>query len=528
MTFLKPRRALLSVSDKTGLIPLAKALSENGCVLYASGGTRKALLEEGLPCLAVEDISGSPEAFQGRMKTLSFSLFGGILARRGSEADDADREKLRIPLIDVVVVNFYPFTSAGLSATSDELTELIDIGGPALVRAGAKNQKDVLVLADLSLYAETLEELKTQAGISADLREKAAARAWESVRFYDEAIARKFGAERESPLRYGENPHQSATFRLANESPIDWKNPCTEAAVSYNNILDFSAGFRLLSDLANWKPEAAHAVIIKHQNPCGVATDADGRIANALDLAWACDPTSAFGGLVLLSRPLDADSANFLQTRFIEGIAAPGLFPGSAELTVVASKRKNLKAVTITQVDYQEKQTTVSVPGGTLAQAADAFSLEKFELKTEGVWRDADTELAQFGVLVAKALKSNAIAIVENPTERCFRLLGAGQGQPNRIEAIEKLAIPRARAVLITEARSGVASSEAFVNARLSAALLVSDAFFPFADAVEVAAAAGIKRIVEPGGSMRDNEVIARATELGVELAFTGVRHFRH
>jgi len=537
MSLLKPKRALLSVSDKAELVPLAKALRNSGCELYASGGTKKVLELEGLEILPVELISRSPEAFAGRMKTLSFPVFGGILARRGDAADEADRAKLGIPLIDVVVVNFYPFeqavTEKGAKATEAELTELIDIGGPALVRAAAKNRDHVLVLSDPSLYAEAIRDLESGRGITLETRKRAAARAWTDISRYDQAIDQRFGSGArvnsiKLALRYGENPHQAARFDFDPNSPIAWDAPCTESSLSYNNLLDFSAGFRLLSDLANWKPEAAHAVIIKHQNPCGVATDSDGRIDAALEMAWACDPTSAFGGMVILSKPLNTGAAQFLEPRFIEGIAAPGLTKSSSELSLLATKRKNLKAVLIRDVTYQEPEGEVTIPGGRLTQLADVFALETFDVKTGKPWSAAKCELAQFGIFAGKFLKSNAIAIVESPSEGQFRMIGAGQGQPNRIEAISKLAIPRARAVLELDAKTGMGGGDVFVESRLSETILISDAFFPFADGVEAAAEAGIRNIVEPGGSVRDPEVIARAKELGVSLAFTGRRHFRH
>jgi phosphoribosylaminoimidazolecarboxamide formyltransferase/IMP cyclohydrolase len=535
MTLMKPKRALLSVSDKAGLLPLAKALRVSGCDLYASGGTKKMLEAEGIEVLPVESLSRSPEAFAGRMKTLSFPVFGGILARRGDAADEADRQKLGIHLVDVVVVNFYPFEKAvaekGAQATESELTELIDIGGPALVRAAAKNREHVLVLSDPSLYAAAIRDLDTGRGITLETRRASAARAWSDIARYDRAIDVRFGGGNTSAkldLRYGENPHQSARFAFDPNSPIAWDTPLTDSSLSYNNILDFSAGFRLLSDLANWKPEAAHAVVIKHQNPCGVATDGDGRIDAALEMAWACDPVSAFGGMVLLSKPLDTKGAKFLESRFIEGIAAPGMTKASSELSLLSTKRKNLKAVAIRDVAFREGECEVTIPGGRLTQDADAFTLETFDVKTGKAWSNAKQELAQFGIFAGKSLKSNAIAIVESPSEGRFRMIGAGQGQPNRIEAIAKLAIPRARAVLETEAGAGMGGSEVFVTSRLAETILISDAFFPFADSVEVAAGAGIRSIVEPGGSVRDGEVIARAKELGVSLAFTGRRHFRH
>ena len=508
MKMLHPKRALLSVSDKTGLLPLARALRAVGCELYASGGTKATLLAEGIDVLSVETLSRSPEAFQGRMKTLSFPIFGGILARRGDASDDLDRTNLGISLIDVVVVNFYPFREAETKDTA-ALTELIDIGGPALVRAAAKNQDDVLVLSDPSLYSDVIRELKTGRGISPSTREKNAARAWKEVAEYDFAISKVFhGAE---ILRYGENPHQTAEFAIESDSPIAWDQPLTDSPLSYNNILDFSAGFRLLSDLSNWRPDSAHAVVVKHQNPCGVATDGEGRIERALEMAWACDPVSAFGGIVLLSKPLNTEASEFLSSRFIEGVAAPNLM-------ALPFTRKNLKALNLRDVTFQESETEITVPGGRLRQSADRFQLETLMIKSGTEWGAEARALAQFGILAAKSLKSNAIAIVESPRLGNYRMIGTGQGQPNRIEAIEKLAIPRALAILESESAA----------ARLADAILVSDAFFPFADAVEASARAGIRKIVQPGGSIRDNEVVARAAELGIDLVFTGTRHFRH
>jgi phosphoribosylaminoimidazolecarboxamide formyltransferase/IMP cyclohydrolase len=539
MNPIVPRRALLSVSDKTDLLPLARALRKVGCEIYASGGTKKALDAEGIESLAVETLSRSPEAFQGRMKTLSFPIFGGILARRGDASDDADRDRLGIPQIDLVAVNFYPFEKAAEGASEGELTELIDIGGPALVRAAAKNREHVLVLCSPSLYAEAIRELETKRGIGADLRKRAAIQAWQAILAYDDAIAKRMGGGslRTIELRYGENPHQKASFEFSPESsPIAWDRPCTESSLSYNNILDFTAGFRLLADLAQWTRDqhgergrqAAHAVIIKHQNPCGVATDLDGRLDLALEMAWAGDPVSAFGGMVLVSRPLDTAAAKFLESRFIEGLAAPELSRDSSALSILITRRKNLKAIPITNLDFREEHCLVSVPGGTLTQSGDTYEREALDPVTDGAWSPDKTELAQFGILVAKSLKSNSIAIVESPAEGRYRLIGAGQGQPNRIEALAKLAIPRALSVLAADAKANLSGTDAFVLGRLGEAVLVSDAFFPFSDGVEAAAKAGIRFVVEPGGSVRDGEVIAKAKELGLNLAFTGRRHFRH
>lgn len=541
--WIRPKRALLSVSDKSDLIPLAQALVNVKCELYASGGTLAALKEAGFDAYSIEKISRSPEAFQGRMKTLSFPVFGGILARRSDPSDDLDREKLGIPLLDVVVVNFYPFEKAPLDANEAALTELIDIGGPALVRAAAKNQKDVLVLSDPLLYGGAIRELQEKGAVSRELRKKAASRAWASICAYDQAISKRLSSSAlntliSSPsvtspktieLKYGENPHQKSRFVMTEDSsPIAWDKPLTSAEISYNNILDFTAGYRLLSDLHRWKPNAAHAVIIKHQNPCGAATDTDGRIDLALQTAWSCDPTSAFGGIVLLSKTPDESATRFLSEKFIEGIATPDLTPESISLATLVTKRKNLKALNLRTLVNPETQTQISVPGGVLFQDADPFQNEELKPVAGGNWDSSRTELAQFGIHVTKAMKSNAIVLVETPTQSSYRILGAGQGQPNRIDAILRLAIPRARELLASEGKSGSVESENFVETRLKESILISDAFFPFSDSIAACANAGITSIVQPGGSIRDRDVIESAETMGVKLAFSGIRHFRH
>lgn len=515
------RSALISVSDKTGIVELARALVATGTKLYASGGTQKALSDAGLPVEAAEKLSKSPEAFGGRMKTLSYPIFGGILFRRDDEIDVRDAKRLELEPIDCVVVNFYPFEK-------EPSIEQIDIGGPALVRAAAKNCPDVIVLTDPSQYAQVIDELKASSMVSKETAERCRARAFSRVLEYDRAIAAVYGDEAKGgktvvrELRYGENPHQKARVIADSDSPIDWANPLTPTELSYNNILDLSAAYRLLGDLVAWAgSDARVAVIVKHGNPCGVALVSDGRpgaMARALESAWAGDPVSAFGGVIALSHEIDDGVAKFLKPYFIELIGAPGIDAKSGALQSMLQARKNLKAVRFIRVEPDRSVQVTGIAGGRLEQSNDAFEKEEtLKSVTRLAFDEQRKWLAQFGILVTKALKSNAVALVRevgNNTSS-FQLVGAGQGQPNRIDSLMKLAIPRAKAVLGHDAL-------------LNDCVLVSDAFFPFPDVVREARQAGVLHIVQPGGSIKDAESIAACDELGVRMAFSGVRHFRH
>lgn len=525
----KIRRALLSVSDKSGLLELGRALHESGTELFASGGTLKTLAQAGIPAREATELSGSPEAFDGRMKTLSFPIFSGILSRRDREEDLNEMQRLSLRPIDAVVVNFYPFEKVKSEASREERIELIDIGGPALVRAAAKNSPDVLVLTDPAQYGSVIQELSETGAVTHATAEKCRARAWTRVLEYDRAIEAAFGENPSLTLRYGENPHQQATVTVEKNAPLRWNAPLTEAALSYNNLLDFSAAYSLVRDLKALHPKHASCVIVKHNNPCGVASvpvsvtdDAASALNEAFALAWAGDPISAFGGIVVLSHPLTEEISTTLAGRFIEGLAAPKLHSESPELLTLLKKRKGLKALAIEHFEEgtEARMMQVTIPGGTLTQTEDRNVGEELEIVTgEAAWADEKKSLAQFGILVCRSLKSNAIAIVHSPSPHTFQLVGAGQGQPNRIDALSLLAIPRAKKTL---EESGAGS------AKLAECILISDAFFPFRDSIEAAARDGIRSIVQPGGSIRDEDVRLAARELGLEMAFTGMRHFRH
>lgn len=520
---LKIRRALLTVSDKKGVADLGKALVAAGAELVATGRTATVLKEAGLSVTPIEKVSGSPEAFQGRMKTLSFPVCSGILYRRGDAADERDLEKLSIPAIDCVVVNFYPFEAAAAreGITQKELIEEVDIGGPTLVRAAAKNAPDVLVLTDPAQYGKVIEELGGGSGVSHLTVETCARAAWEKILAYDSAIAAELGEHRRRALRYGENPHQKASLEYDPAGPVAWDENLTPAELSYNNILDFSACYGLVSDLAQIAPGSTGVVIVKHNNPCGVAMvprNVEGAQKLALIRAWDGDPVSAFGGVVVFTHPLEEETAAWLAERFVELVAAPELKKDSPSLQKLLSKRKNLKAVSVRRFGEVPARTVVAVPGGKLHQTSDAGLDENLQSVTRVAWPHDFEQLSRFGIAICRSLKSNALAIVRDlpGVAGGMQLVGTGQGQPNRVEALERLAIPRAQAVL--RASEG----------RLADCILVSDAFFPFRDTVDVAHSAGIRFIIQPGGSIKDSDSITACDEHDIAMVFTGVRHFRH
>ncbi|MBC7370678.1 MAG: bifunctional phosphoribosylaminoimidazolecarboxamide formyltransferase/IMP cyclohydrolase [Bdellovibrionaceae bacterium] len=512
---LKLRRALLSVSDKAQLVELAEAMHKTGTELYASGGTYKTLREANIPAKLAEELAETPEAFQGRMKTLSFKIFSGLLARRADPKDKADWEKLNIKLLDAVVVNFYPFhKNLDKNLSRKEMTELIDIGGPALVRAAAKNSPDVLVLTDPSQYQEVIAQLQSKGEVDAATALKASAQAWDLVTEYDLSIQSIYGAENKT-LRYGENPHQKASLKVNSNSPLGWDKPLTATELSYNNIVDLSSAYFLARDLKTAFPERTSVVIVKHNNPCGVASVAKSNPKaqlRALEKAWQCDPVSAFGGVLIFTDDIDAEIISYFGSRFVELISAPNL--KSEDLKAVLTQRKNLKAVTVQHWDTDATNMQITVAGGTLTQSLDQQLQEPLKGVTESVWPTQWNALAHFGIYCNKTLKSNSVCLVREDKDQDFCMVGAGQGQPNRVEAMEKLAIPRAQSI------TGETS--------LKDCILISDAFFPFRDSVDVAAKAGIRYIVQPGGSIKDASIVAACNEHKIAMAFTGFRHFRH
>lgn len=514
----------MTASDKTGLAELGKAFSDAGAEIVATGKTATLLKDAGLKVVPIEEVSGSPEAFQGRMKTLSFNVCSGILYRRDDVKDEKDLSSLKIKPIDAVVVNFYPFENAAEKPGIDRkaLIEEVDIGGPTLVRAAAKNAPDVLVLTDPSQYAEVIQGLKKNGSVEDDLAFRFAGEAWEKILRYDAAIARVLGARQTRPLRYGENPHQKGLLEFDAEGPIAWDETLTSTELSYNNILDLSSAYALASDLKKSFPDHTGVVIVKHNNACGVAWLPKGDFPAAaqklaLLRAWEGDPISAFGGVLVFTDPMEAEVKSWLSERFVELVAAPGLTQDGLKEMLV--KRKNLKAIRIREFGVLPKESMVVVPGGRLFQSADEVAgAEPIRSVTKRQFSEEKVSLGIFGIAISKSLKSNALALVRELPESKggFQLVGTGQGQPNRVEALERLAIPRAQAVI--RASSG----------RLSDCILVSDAFFPFRDTVDVAYQSGIRFIIQPGGSMKDAESIAACDEHEMAMAFTGFRHFKH
>ncbi len=520
MEQLRIRRALITVSDKTGVVELARALADSGAELVATGRTATVLRDAGLRITPIEHVSGSPEAFQGRMKTLSFPVCSGLLYRRGDASDEADLKKLGIVPIDCVVVNFYPFEEAAAKRGERRaLIEEVDIGGPTLVRSAAKNAPDTLVLTSPAQYARVERELRESRSVRAETALACASEAWERVLEYDRAIASELGKRSRLELRYGENPHQKAHLEFDPEGPIAWGANLAPQELSYNNILDLSAAYALAADLREVSPDCTSVVIVKHNNPCGVASvprahDSAQRVA--LARAWEGDPTSAFGGVLVFTDPLSEDAGAWLAERFVEVLAAPGLRAEDPGLRAILARRKNLKgAIAIRGFDGVPAATEVAVPGGVLRQTTDTGLADPLRAVTRAQWPVERARLARFGIAVCRALKSNSIALVRD-LHGVLQLVGAGQGQPNRIDALNRLAIPRAQGVL--RATEGA----------LADCVMVSDAFFPFRDTVDAAHAGGIRFIVQPGGSVKDAESVAACDEHGIAMAFTGVRHFRH
>ncbi|MGZ8265202.1 MAG: bifunctional phosphoribosylaminoimidazolecarboxamide formyltransferase/IMP cyclohydrolase [Burkholderiales bacterium] len=517
------KQALLSVSDKSGLVDFARGLRAHGFDLISTGGTAKLLRDSGLPVAEVGDYTGFPEMLDGRVKTLHPKVHGGILARRDLAAHMQAIQAADIGTIDLVVVNLYPFekTVARADCTLDEAIENIDIGGPAMVRSAAKNYQHVAVVTDPADYATLLKELAATSGaIGLQTRFRLAQKAFSHTAAYDGAISNYLtsldaaGAQRErfpsrlnlqfalaQALRYGENPHQQAAFyrdpapprgTLANYSQLQGKD------LSYNNIADADAAWECVKTL-----EAPGCVIVKHANPCGVAIDST--LTGAYRKAFATDPTSAFGGIIAFNRALDADAAKAVCEQFVEVVIAPEIDAGAR---AAFAGKQNIRVLEVRAGAEGNALDFKRVGGGLLVQTADALNVQPGAFKVVTRRAPDEAELADlvFAWRVAKFVKSNAIVFCGGG-----RTLGVGAGQMSRVDSA-RIASIKARNAELELARSVVAS----------------DAFFPFRDGVDVVAQAGAKAIVQPGGSVRDAEVIAAADEQGIAMVFTGTRHFRH
>ena len=525
---VRVRRALLSVSDKTGLVEFARALHDLSVELVSTGGTARAIKEAGIPVHDVSDITGFPEIMDGRVKTLHPSVHGGLLAIRDDEDHAAAMQAHDIRPIDLAVINLYPFEDVRFSGGDYPSTvENIDIGGPAMVRASAKNHAYVGIVTDPQDYAAVLDELQAHAGqLTHAFRQQLAAAAFARTAAYDAAISgwfaetlkleaprhRAVAGRLHSVMRYGENPHQKAGFYLTGDRRpgVATATQLQGKQLSYNNINDTDAAFELV---AEFDPARAAAVaIIKHANPCGVAEGGDLREAylNAL----RCDPVSAFGGIVALNRTLDAAAAEEIVKIFTEVIIAPD---ATDEARAIVAAKKNLRLLVAGGLPDPRARgiTAKSVAGGLLIQDRDNGVVDDLDLKVVTKRAPTDEEMAdlRFAFRVAKHVKSNAIVYA-----RGLATVGIGAGQMSRVDSAR---IAARKALDATEA-AGL--SEPLTKG----CVVASDAFFPFADGLLSAVEAGATAVIQPGGSMRDDEVIAAADEHGIAMVFTGMRHFRH
>ncbi len=520
-------RALLSVSDKTGLVAFAQALAAHGVELVSTGGTRKALAEAGLAVRDVADLTGFPEMMDGRVKTLHPAVHGGILAIRGNAEHQASMKEHGIGPIDLVVVNLYPFeATVARGGDYDDCVENIDIGGPAMIRAAAKNHADVAVVVDPADYRTVLDDLAAHGGTRFLTRRGLAQRAYARTASYDAAITTWFAkvAEEEAPqtrlfagtlaeaLRYGENPHQSAAFYVggAARPGVATARQIQGKALSYNNLNDTDAAFEAVAEFD--PARAAAVVIVKHANPCGVAEGAS--LEEAYRKALACDPTSAFGGIVAMNRTLDAAAARAMVEIFTEVIVAP---EATEEAIAIVGAKKNLRLlVTGALPDPRAGGLAVkSLAGGLLVQSRDNAVVDDMELKVVTKRAPTNAELADlaFAFRVAKHVKSNAIVYAKD-----LATIGIGAGQMSRVDSAR------------IAARKAIDAAEAagLAEPLTKGCVVASDAFFPFADGLITAIEAGATAVIQPGGSIRDADVIAAADAAGIAMVFTGVRHFRH
>lgn len=513
--------ALLSVTDKTGLEPLARELQRRGVHLISTGGTGKMLRDWGISYQEISEFTGHPEAFQGRMKTISFTCASGLLFRRGNPADELEAAQLNIKAIDLVVCNLYPFEKvAQENAAEDVLVENIDIGGPLMIRSAAKNFAAVTVLTDPAQYTGFLDTLvEFQGKTPLKFRRSMAAKAFTRIAEYDVAIANKMGESeinrfvkltQGETLRYGENPHQSASvYKWDNAEGATLKdaNILQGKELSFNNMLDADAAWKAASDVHHLFASGCAGVVVKHGNPCGLVHAPD--VYTALERAWQGDAVSAFGGIIALTQTVDAKTALFFQDKFIEILMAPSFTPEARE---IMSTKKNVRVMELPVLTVQKSEMTLrSFNGGVLLQQEDERLNTELKAVTKATLSDAEKPLALFGVVAAKHLKSNAIALVRQNGD-VTELAGAGMGQPNRLDSLMRLALPRLVEKDINPAE----------------VMLISDAFFPFGDTVEIAAKAGIRKMVQPGGSIKDSEVFAMADKYNVAMVCTGERHFRH
>ena len=512
------RRALISVSNKTGIVELARRLMQTHVEILSTGGTAALLRDHGVQVVEVSEYTGFPEMMDGRIKTLHPRIHAGLLGRRGT--DDEQMEEYGIPPIDLVVVNLYPFaqTVARVDCTREEAIENIDIGGPAMLRAAAKNHAAVTVLVDAEDYDPVAREIESHQGVAGSTRARLAAKAFSHTALYDGMISNYLTTDTDDGLpatlnlqfrkhqtmRYGENPHQGAAFYHDIE-PANGTLACAHMLqgkeLSFNNVADADAALECVSAFSR-----TACVIVKHANPCGVAV-ADNTL-NAYEAAYATDPTSAFGGIIAFNRPLDGDTVSeILERQFIEVMLAPA-FTDTAK-TALANK-PNIRALELGEIhpDAFAQRNFKRVGGGLLVQDQDLGRIGAEGLKVVSDRPPTETELEdlRFAWKVAKFVKSNAIVYA-----KAQRTIGVGAGQMSRVYSARIAGIKAADEQL-----------------EVAGSVMASDAFFPFRDGIDAAAQAGIRAVIQPGGSQRDDEVIAAANDHGIAMVFTGMRHFRH
>ena len=504
------KRALISVSDKTNIVEFAKGLEKHGFEVISTGGTYTHLKNNGVSCISIEDVTHFPEILEGRVKTLHPKIHGGLLSKRGNELHNKHVAENNIEYIDLVCVNLYPFeaTVKKEGVSEEEIIENIDIGGPSMLRSAAKNFNDVAVVTDINDYAKILEELE-QGGISYETRRALAIKVFNTTASYDAAIANYFNKKDnlvpekltlsyklQDSLRYGENPHQKAyhyvqdnneSYALQNAVQLHGKE------MSYNNIQDASAALDILSEF-----DETTCVAVKHMNPCGVATG--NSVFEAYSRAYEADPVSIFGGIVAVNGKVDKETAEKMHSIFLEIILATDY---DEEALEILTKKKNLRIYKLSEKNNNHEQQIKSVRGGILVQDFNDKLADEYESVTEKKVDETQQRDIEFGLKVVKHVKSNAIVVVKDG-----QTLGIGAGQMNRVGSCK------------------IALEQAGEKAR--GAVLASDAFFPMRDSADIAADYGISAIVQPGGSIRDQESIDACNEKGVAMVFSKIRHFKH
>ncbi len=539
------KKALLSLSDKTGVLEFAKELKELGYEIISTGGTFSYLSENGVAVTPIQDVTGFPEIMNGRVKTLHPKIHGALLALRDNDSHIAQAKENAIEFIDLVAVNLYPFeaTIANPNVTMEDAIENIDIGGPTMIRSAAKNHKFVTVVVDPADYNKVIAEIKENGDTTLALRQELAIKVYAHTSKYDGEIQKfladkileekreKITLEKGTVLRYGENSHQNALF-FAKEGVEEANLGDIEIyhgkELSYNNFVDAEAALEVVKDYTT----APAVSVIKHTNPCGFATGTT--LDEAFDMAWEGDIVSAFGSVIAFNTNVDYATASKLEGKFVEVVIAPSYDDDALEF--LKNKSKNLRVIKVNG-DYAKRDnntTLKSIVGGYLLQSRDIELWNKFDTVTKKEFPKNKLELAKFTWIATKHTKSNAIVLGFEYEEGKFMVVGMGAGQPNRIDSLRKISSTKATenfTRLYEETslfKEKFATVEEFISWAFGEVVLGSDAFFPFADTIEVCHGLGIKYIVQPGGSIRDEDVIAECDKSDIAMVFTNTRHFRH